>query len=109
MDRLTTWVTTNLRWLKGQLAQRGRTREEAEDLIQEAYLRVFEYCEKGRAREPEKVLVRAVMNLSMNEERNRQRHPQSRERPEDLGLIDPTPPPDEVVAAEQKLRAVILL
>jgi hypothetical protein len=52
MDSLTAWVTANVRWLKDQLRRGGHTRHDAEDLIQEAYLRVFEYCARGQAREP---------------------------------------------------------
>lgn len=107
MDRLTTWMGENLRWLKGQLRRRGRTPEEAEDLIQEAWLRVFQYCERGQVREPEKVLVRAVANLAKNEDRARRRHPFVDEAVEELLLADGAPPPDEALAAKQSLRQVL--
>jgi RNA polymerase sigma factor (sigma-70 family) len=107
MDRLTVWLTRNARWLMTQLRRRGRTREEAEDLIQEAYLRVYEYCEKGKAREPERVLVRTVMRLSMNEWRDRRRHLYSKQSVEDLLLVDPAPPPEDVLAVENYLRQIV--
>jgi len=101
------WVGTNLRWLKGQMRRRGRTREEAEDLIQEAYLRVFEYCERGQVREPEKVLVRTVTHLLMNEDRDRQRHPHVDCALEELLLVDSAPTPEEAVATGQRLKQVV--
>jgi len=107
MDRLTRWLTGNIRWLTTQLTRRGRTREQAEDLIQEAYLRVYEYCEKGQAREPEKVLVRTVMRLSMNEWRDERRHLYLNQSVEDLPLADPAPLPEEVLAAQTQLNRII--
>lgn len=107
MDRLTTWVIANLRWLRRQLARHGRTREEADDLIQEAYVRVFEYCEQGQAREPEKVLIRTVINLSINETRDRNRHTAAEERLMPIGLLDTAPDPQDVLNAEEQLRHVI--
>jgi RNA polymerase sigma factor (sigma-70 family) len=105
MDRLTRWLTENARWLKSQLARRGFTREDAEDLIQEAYLRVYEYCERGVAREPEKVLVRTVMNLSINDHRYQRRH--LYDSIENLPLVDPAPPAEEVLAAERRLALIV--
>lgn len=107
MERLATWLTANLRWLKSQLRRRGRAPEEAEDLIQEAYLRVVEYCERGQVREPERVLVRAVSNLLLNQERDQRRRPIVSQAIEELSLVDPAPLPEERVMANQRLKHVI--
>lgn len=107
MERLATWLTANLRWLKSQLRRRGRAPEEAEDLIQEAYLRVVEYCERGQVREPERVLVRAVSNLLLNQERDQRRRPIVGQAIEELSLVDPAPLPEERVMANQRLKHVI--
>jgi RNA polymerase sigma factor (sigma-70 family) len=107
MERLATWLTANLRWLKSQLRRRGRAQEEAEDLIQEAYLRVVEYCERGQVREPERVLVRAVSNLLLNQERDQRRRPIVSQAIEELSLVDPAPLPEERVMANQRLKHVI--
>ena len=105
MQQLAIWLVKNIGWLRSQLVRRGRTREEAEDLIQEAYLRVHEYCEHGgEAREPEKVLVRTVMRLSMNERRDSHRHLYVNRSPEQLSYIDPTPPAEEVLVAQEALH-----
>lgn len=107
MERLAEWLACNVRWLKSQLARRGRTREEAEDLIQEAYLRVHEYCEHGgEAREPERVLVRTVMRLSMNYERDRRDHLHVRQRVEELALLDPGPAAEDVLAGQLALQRI---
>jgi RNA polymerase sigma factor (sigma-70 family) len=107
MEHLALWLSSNMRWLKSQLMRRGRTCEEAEDLIQEAYLRVHEFCEHGgEAREPEKVLVRTVMRLSMNAVRDHNRHPRTDRSVEELGLIDPAPSAEERLAAEKGLQCI---
>ena len=47
------------RRLRILLLRRGRTREEAEDLIQDAFVKMQEYCERGgQVRQPEGFLVR---------------------------------------------------
>lgn len=110
MQLLALWLRSNLRWLTRQLMLYGRTREEAEDLIQEAYLRVHRYCEQGNdAREPEKVLVRTVMRLSMNQSRDSRVHQYVSQPVEELALIDPRPPTDEALNAQETLQKVIRL
>ena len=49
--------------------RRGRSQEEAEDLIQEAFLRLHEYCRKTEVRDEEGFLTRTVSNLAINEYR----------------------------------------
>jgi len=107
MDRLTTWLRDNTRWLRAQLRRRGCTHEDAEDLIQQAYLRVFEYCRRGEVREPEKVLVRTVSNLSLNARRDQGRRPHADASLEELLLVDAAPLPDEAVAVQERLREVV--
>lgn len=110
MQILADWLRSNLRWLTRQLMLYGRTREEAEDLIQDAYLRVHQYCERGNeAREPGKVLVRTVMRLSMNHVRDSHDRLHVGQPVEELMLIDPRPPTEEVLTAQQTLSRVIRL
>lgn len=94
------------RRLQRLLLHRGRTREEAEDLIQEAFLRMHEYCEHGgHVRQPEGFLVRTVLRLAINARRDEHRDLYVAERVEDLGLVvDAGPTPDEVFAAEECLE-----
>ena len=95
-----------LRRLRMLLLRRGRTREEAEDLIQDAFLKMQEYCERGgQVRQPEGFLVRTVLRLAANARRDAHRNLYCEEPVENLTLIvDTTPTPDEVLAGDQCLE-----
>jgi RNA polymerase sigma factor (sigma-70 family) len=87
------------------LLRRGRTPEEAEDLIQEAFLRMQEYCKKGgQVRQPEGFLVRTVLRLAINARRDEHRDLYVEAKSDAIALIlDTSPMPDEVLAAEECL------
>lgn len=96
-----------LRKMRHVLRHRGRKRQEIEDLMQDAFVRVLEYCEKGvEVRQPEALLVRTVQRLSMNFDRDEHRDLYSPEPVERLVLIDQSPAPDEMVAAAERMEAV---
>lgn len=91
--------------LKKLLQRRGNTREEAEDLIQQAFLRVKVYCDEGgEVREPEAFLVRTVLNLSRDAREREHRDLYVAERVETLAIADPAPRPDEVLELEDRLK-----
>ena len=94
------------RRLRSVLRRRGRTQEEAEDLIQEAFLKMQEYCEQGgRVHQPEGFLMRTVLRLASNARRDAHRELYCDQRVEDLTLlIDASPTPDEVLAGDQCLQ-----
>jgi RNA polymerase sigma factor (sigma-70 family) len=96
------------RRLRMLLLRRGRTREEAEDLIQDAFVKMQEYCERGgQVRQPEGFLVRTVLRLAANARRDAHRNLYYEEPVENLTLIvDTTPTPDEVLAGDQCLERV---
>jgi len=102
MDRLPRYF----RRLQKLLLRRGRSREEAEDLIQEAFLKMQEYCERGgQVRQPEGFLVRTVLRLAANARRDAHRDLYCEDQVENLTLIvDATPTPDEVLAGDQCLE-----
>ena len=103
------WAMAHYRRLEKLLRRRGRTREEAEDLIQETFLRVKVYLDQGKEiREPEAFLVRTALNLSQDTRLHERRHLYARQSVEDLFLIDKGPGPDEVLEAEQRLRQLQL-
>lgn len=90
---------------------RGCSREDARELVQEAYLRFFEYQQSTRVKNADSLLRRIVLNLTINQFN---RTPSSRfsfERVDDLAkrsmLIDAAPSHDRVLAAEQELRIVV--
>jgi len=88
------------------LLRRGRTREEAEDLIQEAFLKMQEYCERGGSvRQPEGFLVRTVLRLASNARRDEHRELYTDDDVEQLTLvIDTHPMPEEDLAGQQCLE-----
>src|SRR5689334_19576160 len=92
--------------LQKLLLRRGRTRADSEDLIQEAFLRMQEYCERGgEVRRPENFLVRTVLRLASNAVRDQHRELYCEEPVESLTeLLDTRPTPDEVLAGEECLE-----
>jgi RNA polymerase sigma factor (sigma-70 family) len=96
-----------VRRLQSMLRRRGERREDAEDLVQEAFLRLQIYCNEGHdVRSPEAFLARTVLNLASNARQASYSHLRVREPIEDLQLIDLSPTPDEVLAAEECLYTV---
>jgi len=90
------------------LLRRGRTCEEAEDLIQEAFLKMQEYCERGgTVHKPEGFLVRTALRLASNARRDAHRELYSDQQVEELTLlIDTNPTPDEVLAGQECLEVM---
>ena len=92
------------------LRRQGRSTEDAEDLIQEAFLRLTEYCRTKEVRDEAAFLHRTVVNLSISRYRWDCRHPTVglpvEELAENLPLANSVPSPDEVLAAQQRLDEV---
>jgi RNA polymerase sigma factor (sigma-70 family) len=91
--------------------RRGRSQEEAEDLIQEAFLRLHEYCIDTEVRNEEAFLARTVSNLAINEYRREQIVSFVHETPEELerastALVDANPTPERILAAQQRLDEI---
>jgi RNA polymerase sigma factor (sigma-70 family) len=95
---------SQLAWLKRILRLRGATREEAEDLVQEAVLRLHVYTQQGgEVRNHEAFLARTAMNLAVDARRHGRVELYEKQPIEDLDLVDLSPRPDEIFAAEQRL------
>jgi RNA polymerase sigma factor (sigma-70 family) len=90
--------------------RRGRSQEDAEDLIQEALLRLEEYCRSAEVRNKEEFLAKTVNNLVSDQQRRARVLAYASEPVEELAqsvpLIDPSPGPDRIVAAEQRLQQI---
>lgn len=103
--------TAQIRRLKQLLHRRGRTPEDSEDLVQEAFVRLHRFMDSGQeARQPEALLVTTVRNLAVDASRRDRREHRADfvdEPIEDLPLIDLTPSPDETLLAEQRLRHIV--
>src|SRR5687768_7726941 len=100
--------------LKQLLRHRGQTPEDAEDLVQEAFLRLHSFLADGNeVRQPEAFLVRTALNLAVDARRRNVRERREHfltETIEDLPIVDLSPSPEEIFAAEKRLmqmRAVL--
>jgi RNA polymerase sigma-70 factor (ECF subfamily) len=99
------WFTAHLRRLQSVLRRRGHSREDAEDLIHDAFLRVQAYCDEGgEVREQEAFLVRSVLNLARDARQRAHLDLYERQPVEEFTILDTAPRPDEVLDAEQRLR-----
>jgi RNA polymerase sigma factor (sigma-70 family) len=92
------------------LRRKGRSREDAEDLIQEAMLRLHLYGQEIPVANEEAFLRHAVHNLSIDQHR-RDRLDLRRGVPiDDLDtrspLIDPESTPEQTLDAQQRLRNI---
>ncbi len=86
----------------GALRRRGQTEHEAEDLVQEAWLRLVGYEERQPVEQPEAFLMRAALNLSIDAHRTavgRGEHVLL----EEVLLIDTTPSTEAVVLARERV------
>jgi RNA polymerase sigma factor (sigma-70 family) len=90
--------------------RRGRSQDQAEDLIQEAFLRLHEYCRTAEVRDEEAFLARTVSNLAINEYRRERILSFADESVEELeqsvGLSDSLPGPERICAAQQRLEEI---
>ena len=89
------------------LRRRGQTREDAEDLVQEAFLRLHTFLADGQSvRKPDGFLVRTVLNLAVDARRRDKRDRRDcfvAEAIEELPLVDIAPSPEEILDAERRL------
>jgi RNA polymerase sigma factor (sigma-70 family) len=97
-------LKSQLRLLKKILLRRGATREDAEDLVQEAVLRLHVYARAGgQVRDQDAFVTRCALNLAVDAHRHARGALYERSPVEDLDLTDNGPTPDEVFEAEQRL------
>lgn len=105
------WIHSNVRRLHSMLRRRGWKRQDAEDVIQDAFLRMQLFCNGGgEVRNCEAFLARTALNLSVNVRTRRpacaavatveEDHPR---------LLEFAPAPEEVLAAEECLDRLIAL
>jgi RNA polymerase sigma factor (sigma-70 family) len=75
--------------------------------VQEAFARLQVYCQDGGVvREPKAFLVRTAFNLAIDARRHDHRDLYEKQSVEDLYLVDLSPAPDEVFAAEERLLKI---
>lgn len=99
-------LKTQLRQLQKLLRRRGSSPQDAEDLVQEAVVRLFAYTRKvGEVRNTEAFLTHTAMNLAVDLHRSSRLDRFEPEPVEVLDLLDLGPAPDEVWGANSKIIA----
>lgn len=103
---------TFFRNVRRALLRRGNSWAETDDLLQEAFLRMQEYCQRGgEVRQPEGFLMRTALRLAVNANRDAHHELYCDPPAEDLAQIaDGAPTPDEVLTGHQclmRMRAAL--
>ncbi|WP_458233001.1 RNA polymerase sigma factor [Roseateles sp. P5_E8] len=88
--------------VRGALRRRGRTEHEAEDMVQEAWLRLVRYeDEQAPIEQPEAFLMRTALNLSIDVHRSTASHGEHVVL-EHAVLIDTAPSAEDFVLARER-------
>lgn len=99
-------IKHRIRHLRNLLRRHGRSRDDADDLIQESFLRLHLYCQDEGVQKQDAFLARTALNLSVDLHRKEHRELYTQEPLENLVLIDVKPTPDEDFAVSQRLSKV---
>ncbi len=82
--------------------RRGRTIHDADDLVQEAWVRLASYERERTVDKPEAILMRTALNLSVDAHRVQTNHGEE-VMLEDVVLVDTTPSAEIVLLARERL------
>jgi RNA polymerase sigma-70 factor (ECF subfamily) len=96
-------MISQIRRLRNLLRRHGRSRSDADDLIQEAFLRLHVHCRSRSVEHPQSFLSRTVLNLSVDQHRKERRDLYTSTPVETLTLPDPAPSLDEELEIQQRL------
>jgi RNA polymerase sigma factor (sigma-70 family) len=88
--------------VRSALMRRGRTEHEADDLVQEAWIRLATYEGERQVEKPEAFLMRAALNLSIDAHRVRQTRGEE-VLLEDVTLVDAAPSAEAVLLGRERL------
>ncbi len=88
--------------VRAALMRRGRSEHDAEDLVQEAWIRLACYEREQPVARPEAFLMRAALNLSIDAHRTRVSHGEE-VLLEDVVLIDTTPSAEAALLAKERM------
>lgn len=97
-------VAETIRRIRSALLRRGNSAADADDLIQDAFLRLEIYKATRTVEHPDRFLVRTALNLSVDAARRRGRSPFVDLDLENLQIADNAPRADEVLIARQRLK-----
>ncbi|MBV8035528.1 RNA polymerase sigma factor [Roseateles sp.] len=88
--------------VRGALMRRGRSEHDAEDLVQEAWVRLACYEREQAVERPEAFLMRAALNLSIDAHRAQKTRGEE-VLAEDVVIIDIAPTTEAVVLARERM------
>jgi len=88
---------------KAALLRRGRTEADAEDYLQDAYIRVTDFAKENHVDNLEGLFMTTAMNISIDHHRERQSRGES-EQLENLVLVDPMPSVEDAVLSREQSR-----
>ncbi|MBI3345676.1 MAG: RNA polymerase sigma factor [Burkholderiales bacterium] len=88
--------------VRAALVRRGRSEQDAEDLVQEAWLRLARYEREQHVEQPEAFLMRTALNLSIDSHRTRATHGEE-VLLDDVVILDAGPGADEVLLGRERL------
>ncbi len=89
--------------IRAALVRRGRSEHEADDLVQEAWVRLACYEREQVVQEPEAFLMRTALNLSIDAHRASINHGDE-VMLEDVILIDTSPSTEAIVLARERMQ-----
>jgi RNA polymerase sigma factor (sigma-70 family) len=75
---------------KAMLLRHGRSTHDADDLMQDAYLRLRRFSQDNRVEDPKALFMKTALNLSIDAHRSRASRGDE-VSPEEVDLIDPRP------------------
>ena len=93
-----------LRKAKAVLVKRGASHADAEDLVQEAFIRLDAYTKAAEVRVPEAVLIRTAVNLSVDLVRRRRQEPFVPMDAAVARVVDASPNAEESVLSQQRFN-----
>ncbi|MGI9375789.1 MAG: RNA polymerase sigma factor [Tsuneonella suprasediminis] len=93
--------------LSALLKKRGVSDSDAEELVQEAFLRLLQYRKDNEVGREEGFLVRTAVNLSIDANRRARRFDVVSEPVDDLLLVDEAPDPERVAVGRSRLEHLV--
>jgi RNA polymerase sigma factor (sigma-70 family) len=88
--------------IRDALRRRGSSTQDAEDIVQEAWVRLARYEREQVVDKPEAFLMQTALNLAIDEHRGRVVHGEQVEL-EEVILVDESPPVEAVVLGRERM------
>lgn len=92
--------------VKSALIRRGRSEQDADDIMHEAWIHLASFQRKQTVKRPEAFLMRAALNLSVDAHRAAVTRGEEIQ-PEDALIFDSAPSADDVVLARERMARLM--